>query len=707
MKPVSGKNGFAIVSVLLVVAVLTIMVVAFMQSMRIDRLTALAYLNKTKAEMAAEAGIQNAISALMDATQGDRAYVVAVELPDPDTSAILVIRKAVTAADGTITLEDHALMSGTRDADTGNLRTIEQLNTARVEVGESLNLNGPEGWIRDFSANADANVNFYRAPMEDLSDGNGDVSSRYAFQILDEQARLNPRLHRGEVRQWGASTAEIPLSLGVIPETAEPLLTAAELATLGSILPLIPTPGSMGQAFSTTQRFAERKHLFGLYTQPNEDVIPHGYADAGLPKYNINDLAVNPVHGATATLRAEKIATLIDRNLPQFKNRDPSLASSSEPIRIRYLNRLTASIVDYIDPDNAITHVNDGEPAGRDAFPLVTAMAEQFRWTSEIGPDVDGNYSATIQNRVYAQIWNPYTTQVSGSVQMVLKNRSMVEYGTGIVTPFSDYNPPAQNVTVRPNEFVVVEFPTESQVFYSPTGPNLSGLNRPSWKNSPAGTMENPKHVMFELYWNGQRVDMSRNDPVSPGMISAGMNRNSKTLALNALHYQSSFIPTFTGSAPYRFVGDPRANYLTNYVWGSSISGDATYASGTRWKGRQQDTSPRYQDFIVRWNLRDYVRANPVLGTTPGNLGTTPNSVTSPYSSSEAANAPFYIRNADMESIGELGHIFDPAQADDNGGGPSGGNPASVFVAGGGRTLRIGQPEFPYWNNEGTLAMRL
>jgi Tfp pilus assembly protein PilE len=61
-----SRRGFAIVAVIIVVAVLTIMSVAFMQSMRIDRLTARAYLNKVRAEMAARAGVEDALARLLN-----------------------------------------------------------------------------------------------------------------------------------------------------------------------------------------------------------------------------------------------------------------------------------------------------------------------------------------------------------------------------------------------------------------------------------------------------------------------------------------------------------------------------------------------------------------------------------------------------------------------------------------------------------------
>jgi hypothetical protein len=61
------------------------------------------------------------------------------------------------------------------------------------------------------------------------------------------------------------------------------------------------------------------------------------------------------------------------------------------------------------------------------------------------------------------------------------------------------------------------------------------------------------------------------------------------------------------------------------------------------------------------------------------------------YSStaSGATNAPLYVRNGALQSIGELGHITDPARVP----GPGGIN----LARGGGRTLRVGQPEHPFW----------
>jgi hypothetical protein len=56
-------------------------------------------------------------------------------------------------------------------------------------------------------------------------------------------------------------------------------------------------------------------------------------------------------------------------------------------------------------------------------------------------------------------------------------------------------------------------------------------------------------------------------------------------------------------------------------------------------------------------------------------------------------NAPLFVRNAAMESIGELGHLTDPARVP----GASGALTNVIYSRGGGRTLRVGQAEHPRW----------
>lgn len=61
--------------------------------------------------------------------------------------------------------------------------------------------------------------------------------------------------------------------------------------------------------------------------------------------------------------------------------------------------------------------------------------------------------------------------------------------------------------------------------------------------------------------------------------------------------------------------------------------------------------------------------------------------------STGANNAPLFVRNGSLQSIGELGHLTDPARVP----GTSGTLNNVTYSRGGGRTLRIGQSEHPRW----------
>ena len=517
----------------------------------------------------------------------------------------------------------------------------------------------------------------------------GTAVARYGYQVLDEQARLDPHLHRSANRDdFGQSAAGIPLF-------GETLLANDEAADLLALSKLPATPLAFAQSLDSTARRAALKPFFGLRDANDEDIIPAGLPGAGQPKYNLNDLATDPT--LTPQQRAETIAAIIDRHLPLFKTRDPSLRAESTNQQLRYLNRLAASMVDYIDPDNLITTANDGEPAGRGLFPLVVSVAEQYLWH---GGDAN---SAVIRSRAFIQVWNPYTVTVSGSARIRLTNRQRVNFGSGIVTPLNDYDSTTTaTVSVRPNEFKVIAFDAVTQTFTSPT-PGGS----PRWAGSPADTADQTTHEPFEFFWNGTRVDMHRRPPLAPGQATAGLVRNAKTLEFNKVHYQVNSIPTY---ANLNVIGDPRNTYLSNYDWPVTTSADASYANNTYWNGRspRDGVFPYTQDFVNTWAQRDFIRANPPVGLPPNSIDTAPDEVSSPYDETrDAPNAPFYIRKNRMLSIGELGHIFDPAQANNGGNAPSGGTPNSVFVSGGGRTLRIGQPEFAYWDHDGMRAVEL
>jgi Tfp pilus assembly protein PilX len=693
------NKAASLITTLLVIVILSTIIVAFLQSTSLDRLTAKSARNVLQAELSARAGLHSAINQILAAAGTNNGFVTGSTNISTNHAPLVVIgqtnltdpQQIMPLVSASPELLESFLQSGWTNS-LGNL-------FADITGTNSTDINGRSGIIQS------TNIP-YRAPWVEISSAAGQRIGRYAFVVVDEDARANPLLHAGSGTMtdpaiWYAGPGAISLT-----NASAPILTPEEQANILAISNRILTPESLAQGFANRSDYDRVKHLLTVHTNATYDVIPAGLAEGGRPKYNINELATNSASDATD--RANRIAEIISSNLPAFSSRDPSLRGNTadEPC---YLRRLAAGMVDYIDSDAAPTSVNLGEPAGRDLFPLVAAVAERFRRIALITNAATA--TTTIESQCFVQVWNPYTSAIPLSNQQlrfVVRNRMMVSFGTGIVTPFEDYDQTTTtNVTIRPNEFVVLQFPSVSQTWESPGPIN----DVPHWDDGPSGNADQTTHCPFEFYINGQLVDMNRRAPVGPDVAISGMVRSGTSFSDTNNRWQASFIPTQNSPANWRFVGDSRATYLCNYDW--QTLGNSSYAAGSRWKGRQQDTQPRYQEFNAHWVNRDFVRRNPALGSRPTGIDQTPSDVASAYDGTDATAAPAVLVNTSMQSIGELGHIFDPAQAADDLSAPDSSEPpVNNKISGGGRTLRIGQPEFrsgtaDNWNTNGRRAIEL
>lgn len=199
---------------------------------------------------------------------------------------------------------------------------------------------------------------------------------------------------------------------------------------------------------------------------------------------------------------------------------------------------------------------------------------------------------------------------------------------------------------------------------------------------------------------NRQEPEMDA--PANSGLVRSNPGNNFGPVGVQWITF--NFCPPNSPNT----VGDGRASFLVNSDW--NFLNNITNAL---WQGRQTDTVGRAQNFSSLWGERDHVRADIPLGTALSVLSADPTAIPSTYTASHAQTAPAYVRNGPMQSIGELGHIFDPAQVNNTGTSASGGSPANYFRPAGGRSLRIGQPEFTFgggansWDREGLRAIQL
>lgn len=668
------SSGSALIALLLVISFFSLLFFILMQLLCIEKRDVSSLAHSLKATEAAESGLATALAQLSLATKDHPNFLVGTTNPPFSTTPILMIGATNLTDSKQLTL----LISGAPDS-------------------SSVDLN---------KNHAIAATGAYNALWSIITNTEGRSIMRYAYVVLDEQARLNPSLHHGLPRtdplNWDHGTGVLSLTL-----SNNLLFTSQEATALNQLSSNTTTLEGFQSAFKTIEEYDAKKLFLTSSSVALPDLIPASLPEGGHPKYDLNDLATNPLYGATAADRVLHIATIIDRNFPAFKKRDPSLLSQSERDQMRYLNRLAACIVDYISSENPPTLVNGGEPAGQSLTPLVTQTAERCRLFSRT------SNSVTIENQYFLQLWNPYTTTIpaGGMASFSVQNRQRLFFGDAPATPFEDYKQQSVlTAPLHPNESTVLAFPTVLQTWSASTNVPLNSF--PHWQKGPEGNAIPTEHQPFTFSWNGTLVTMSRRHPVAPGLAEGGLEHDAGSFTNNENAWQCNFIPTEKDEAGhFRFVGDPRETYLSNYLW-KSLSSDTSYVTHTRWKGIMSDaTLERAFNPATTWAHRDFVPVSPLPGNKPLSLAMTPDQIASPYDEArDAIMAPLVIRKGPMNSIAELGNINDPAQADDLGRAPNAGSSAdksSIYASGGGRTLRLGQPEFSYWDTSEKRAINL
>jgi len=742
MRPLSSslhpsKKASALITTLLVLVVLSTIVVAFMQSMSIERSVAQSLSNKERAKEAALGGLKLAERMLQVGIGTNFGYATIQTNSAPGFAPVLLVasgqnRERIMPL---VSGEVSAVMpSGATNSATLSsfLSTLTNTNSA---VSTDVNRR-----IGDYKlVTEEAGAPRYSASWIYLTSSTGETNARVCFVMVDEQSKLNLAVHGTSTNTnrigWNQSFGSIPIR---IPGDASFIANNAPTNVLLSMAPF--SLAGIGNVFSNRADYEMKKHLYTFHTIPSVEIIPAGrtftnsaylaFPDGHKPKFNINELATNSVFGATATDRATNLAGVIDSNVSAFKSRDVAfVADGRASEQIRYVQRIAASVIDYIDSDTTSTSLPDGEPAGKELAPVITSIAEKYNWISEVGAGF--SWTNRIVHTTYVQLWNPYQTNVSGSFGFELSTPTESSRFRYIVLPGAPQVPmetvSATNaVTLHANEYIVYEMGRATNTLISSVQASANPANHPRIGQTASTNSALALHTRYRAIWNNGLMDYTPNsssfyDSRGPGLAKASVGGSSSTLiALNGTSRFSINYPQYgftDATKGFRAVSDPRQNYLANYVWETVAQSNPD----VRWNGRNNSsTAVTRQDYGTFWAARDFVRVSPRVGVSTGNAD--PTTAASTWTAGDATNAIGYIRNAEMKSIGELGNIYDPVHLNDVGFATEAGNPNAWYTSGGGRTLRVGQPEFSYpgspapsgserraptWTNEDLRAITL
>jgi len=726
-KPRSAK-GAAIISVLLVLTVLTIMVVAFLQSMRIDRLTARAYLNKTKADFAADAAFEKAsqklVSRLNDTTSGGTAFTTWAYFPNAGSNTYYT-----------------AITSGHPDATNPATPYLSPSNTAwlfsdRVNLALGTNSPADPDQILSTDLNLNPNGRFFefsdtvRVPWQECSritEKSQVRVLRFAYWIDDESSRLDLSVI-GNTN----GTAESHLrNLGIdVTEINPGIVSASTASKIIKAKSLLQTPISASQLDTADTELQELKQKSLLLTTFSHGYDTIQYAPAfttgndknrayrGKQKLNLND--ANLVDSSISP--DTRVATLSDwiqfGATDYFQKAAPNyfsagfLADTQPTIRREMINTLSASIIDYMDADNTPTQpatlpdptnlTNPAPPVkllsavarpayfGADRCPRLNEFmtvwnrsSGPFTASSTVTKSGSGPYTYTIPVTRRFELWNMSKESIpAANYKARFYYQQQIEassfgFGADPVPDNSEEVVDLGQLTFLPNEIKVVEVVKN----YTTTGPN----NINTW-NSIAfgangvsgGSDDQPANhnwaacVIFNSdtgKWLSVSGYLGGDEGMTDGVTSTG--------------------PGNAGASKGNRINDPRMDPLRSY------SMDATNASvaDRDWSGNKSNSSYgswnnasgyHYQAFNL-WMDRPHMNVAPAIATPLEAISTVPNQI--------------------MSSPAELGNVFDPSWSHPRGRGADTNtndyfayrNTLNTPFRGGG-SLRVGQPDMQqYW----------
>lgn len=751
MKPpffhIRSRKGAALVVILLIVALITTILVAYMQLVDSEKGSSLAVSNRYRATLAAQAGLADFMAKLNSVVEtGDFTVVEATENFDPNNPDDLQNKRYTSFvkfnADGKpfcIPLASYAppLPNSPAGAEIPiaeapyDIPSIFKTIDAVIGSGEKTQ-NLVEKFRKYGERDPDNNdlESAYAIEYPALEPENlvlnaqfvpvfKDADAEFAYVAVDESAKLNISLFGSEYKGEARIQEEVEdFSKEVaVAGSGNHSVSQKQLEEFQGLDPGLKAGPVWQSLFPTPIERYLKKQFYSSHKAQLVDYIPYGYLtdnrtewspfiDGGKPKYDLNKLATEKPN---PTDNANEIADIISRNLVSFYKRDPSFENEAksnadvgnpknpkEP-KMFYIKRLAASIVDYIDEDSVPTSVTDDPIAGKEIVPYPMQVAEKY-YVSSVETTVGSN-KYNILHTLYVQVWNPYSIELSGSLKFELDTYRKIK-GDG---PDDDEVPIPKLIgdvnilSLQPNEIAVYKIAEQS------IDVNASSSSIIELPETKAGVFNKPQHSSFRAYFNNNLIDQTALYNKILFSETSGLVKAYTTLSVNNNaanpRWSCNLAQTVSASGGYRALGDPRQNSINNYIWnaGSYFPGGSKQL---RWKGASsyEANSQNTQKFEITWKNRDILRRPLHIGNAPTSLGSEPTSVSSTYNfEKDSKNAPYYIANSNMKSVVELGNIYDPSHLNDSGvNTKTTQDPSSHYAFGGARTLRIGQPEFNY-----------
>lgn len=728
MRSRAGEESFALVSTLLIVAVMALGALAFFQAARMDRLVTRNTADRVRAELAAESGLAMAAAHLQSILTNDTFVITVSATTNPLSSNQLFAGHWQTGAAAGMSYRPlfSALPSAT------NLTSLRVNTSAQPEITNipwsANSATSPTVCFTNWSLPGGLRMTSPALYWMAITNTNGVTTARFAFWVEDLSGRLDLSVAGGTgtnaQRPTGTNPAELALWSLFSPGVTNDLSNAVVAALLTNGRSAVPTAASarLASASVTTNLMADLAAR--LVHDTNEpELVPFGfnYTNQGQPKLNLNQALTNAPAAAINLIVAQ-----ISNNLTNFVTRAGGFPDGA------YLSSLAANIIDYADTDSQPTFVNvaGSEVRGVEALPFVNERVTFFNLIQTNSATIGGTNGIrlTILTQDFYEFWNPHS-KATPAVSLSVVASNSLSFTLGFSPPFNFNNPTAAtnsagiqilsgqttNTFALPaipaNGFLVTNSLMVTNYFFYPS------TNPPP--TFPGQYQGNTNFFRYQVYL-GSVAPTNLYDRTRVGCFfsaNANLPLNTTDTSANRRYFGSySAFASQTPLGTFRTsTGDSRIMFFLN-----DNQDQVTYATGSSFGGRNlrgniNVNSNYYQVLISGWPDGGH---NSAAGASAGTL--VPTAVT-PATYSNLP--PGVITDAGrFTNIFELGNVHDFIQWRDptfrttNGFGsePNGGqwnilttNAVADDRFGGGNTLRIGRAEHPRFTNNGVQAAQL
>jgi hypothetical protein len=761
------RGGFALVLTLSIVVLLTVLALAYLFTSSLEQSTARAAANRVRAELAAQAAVSMAMTTLTESFRSSPDSATGWTTVNGNVGTVLYYRDAPAGGAATPPpLHVQPLFSGaTRQLATEKDSSLADVLTDAnsFNFNHPRFAGDTQGWIGS-PPGSTGTPPPHRGQWIDMLDAQSKVAARYAFWVEDESFKANVNFMGATPRgndSLGNDPNQIPLQgwLKNVVQSGSADAVATDILNYRN--------GFRDSRFFEFPAINHVQNQSNLSEQARYTGTIYSSAlnmsRRGAKRVNINKLVTTTNDPSTIRTELDAIIGTIRHELPNFGQRFyrlngdfNSITGANSPPQDRqtiYLNKLAANIRDYIDTDSQPTVVNNdagysinigAAPAhafvaqgggtsganeviaiGKERVPFLQEYllrVKQLVFSTRLGPSAQ--YKIEIDH--YLEFWNmsnrdiavsdlgpnPFlrianqfgweATQAGGAAGTDIPEGAPRDFSVPLAS-FRDENgnelvfragvPTVLTTDAEP--LPAVFNATATRIFrpapgtisdqfrvYQGTTTRKSGSNlRLSSKMRPTATGSDAETEL--LLGNDLGVLESFAAPFIPNIsvnvdddTTTPTGQNSQKFDTSKWHFRGSSLQGNSGLVSPGQKGDPRTNW-EQLALSSTITNDRT----------------RYLQVLASSNTPDSASltalntefVNPTLWVDPA------------MNVTDATHAPAVIANVPMTSIGELGHIFDPAR--------SLGTSGDVrYSRGGGRTLKVGQPDrFDSADNPGGL----